>query len=195
MTKFNHQKKLISINVILVILFSCFAFNSSFCQNVPVTTDSRIRTLVYNPNEVYQLKFYYGYQSFIEFSEDEEIEMISVGERKGVRTPIRFSFSGICCCRPSFCEPAKNGQQIAVGAPACTVPVRGAHSTPNILKPRAAFMEEGCYGVFCPHVGVCHQRGSGHCPKILSLLDASLWRNGGVARSRNDWRLQRRLGG
>jgi type IV secretion system protein VirB9 len=80
MTKFNHQKKLISVNVILVILFSCFVFNSSFCQNVPVTTDSRIRTLVYNPNEVYQLKFYYGYQSFIEFSEDEEIEMISVGE-------------------------------------------------------------------------------------------------------------------
>ena len=80
MTKFNHQKKLISVNVILVILFSCFTFNSSFCQNVPVTTDSRIRTLVYNPNEVYQLKFYYGYQSFIEFSEDEEIEMISVGE-------------------------------------------------------------------------------------------------------------------
>ena len=46
----------------------------------PITTDSRIRTLVYNPNEVYELKFYYNYQSFIEFSEDEEIEMISVGE-------------------------------------------------------------------------------------------------------------------
>ena len=36
--------------------------------------------MVYNPNEVYELKFYYNYQSFIEFSEDEEIEMISVGE-------------------------------------------------------------------------------------------------------------------
>ena len=47
---------------------------------VPITTDSRIRTLVYNPNEVYELKFYYNYQSFIEFSEDEEIEMISIGE-------------------------------------------------------------------------------------------------------------------
>jgi type IV secretion system protein VirB9 len=46
----------------------------------PITTDSRIKTLVYNPNEVYQLKFHYGYQSFIEFSEDEEIEMISIGE-------------------------------------------------------------------------------------------------------------------
>jgi len=52
---------------------------SSHAQT-PITTDSRIRTLVYNPNEVYELKFYYNYQSFIEFSNDEEIEMISVGE-------------------------------------------------------------------------------------------------------------------
>lgn len=49
-------------------------------QPVPVTTDSRIKTLVYNPNEVFELKFYYGYQSFIEFSDNEEIEMISIGE-------------------------------------------------------------------------------------------------------------------
>ena len=56
-----------------------FAGFSAFAQT-PITTDSRIRTLVYNPNEVYELKFYYNYQSFIEFSEDEEIEMISIGE-------------------------------------------------------------------------------------------------------------------
>lgn len=62
-------------------LFFSFSFlSTSFSQQVPVTTDSRIRTLVYNPNEVYELKFYYGYQSFIEFAEDEEIEMISIGE-------------------------------------------------------------------------------------------------------------------
>src|SRR5690606_34865584 len=41
-------------------------------QVAPITTDSRIKTLVYNANEVYQLKFHYGYQSFIEFSNDEE---------------------------------------------------------------------------------------------------------------------------
>lgn len=67
----------------LFILFSfAFLFQSlnSFAQPVPVTTDSRIKTLVYNPNEVFELKFYYGYQSFIEFSENEEIEMISIGE-------------------------------------------------------------------------------------------------------------------
>lgn len=58
-----------------ILFFSTVAFSQT-----PITTDSRIRTLVYNPNEVYELKFYYNYQSFIEFSEDEEIEMISIGE-------------------------------------------------------------------------------------------------------------------
>lgn len=47
---------------------------------VPVTTDSRIKTLVYNANEVYELKFHYGYQSYIEFAGGEEVEMISIGE-------------------------------------------------------------------------------------------------------------------
>lgn len=55
-------------------------FSAAVFAQTPITTDSRIRTLVYNPNEVYELKFYYNYQSFIEFSEDEEIEMISIGE-------------------------------------------------------------------------------------------------------------------
>jgi len=45
-----------------------------------LTTDSRIRTIVYNPNEVFQLKFHYGFQSFIEFAPDEDIEIISLGE-------------------------------------------------------------------------------------------------------------------
>ncbi len=54
--------------------------SQSLAQLVATTTDSRIRTLVFNPNEVYELKFYYGYQSFIEFADNEEIEMISIGE-------------------------------------------------------------------------------------------------------------------
>jgi type IV secretion system protein VirB9 len=66
--------KFFSLTLVIAILWS-----PSFAQT-PITTDSRIRTLVYNPNEVYELKFYYNYQSFIEFSNDEEIEMISVGE-------------------------------------------------------------------------------------------------------------------
>lgn len=67
--------KFFAISFLLIV-----SSNFSFAQSSPVTTDSRIRTLVYNPNEVYELKFYYGYQSFIEFADDEEIEMISIGE-------------------------------------------------------------------------------------------------------------------
>lgn len=65
--------------IILAMVFAASFFNISYAQT-PITTDSRIRTLVYNPNEVYELKFYYNYQSFIEFADDEEIEMISIGE-------------------------------------------------------------------------------------------------------------------
>jgi len=49
-------------------------------NKLPLTTDSRIKTVVFNENEVIRLKFHYGFQSFIEFSEDEEIELISLGE-------------------------------------------------------------------------------------------------------------------
>ena len=49
----------------------------------PITTDSRIKTLVYSPNEVFALTTHYGYQSNIEFGPKESIETISVGDRVG----------------------------------------------------------------------------------------------------------------
>ena len=69
-------------NLILAVFSIVLLMSSSnvIAQVMPITTDSRIKTLVYNANEVYQLKFYYGYQSFVEFANDEEIEMISIGE-------------------------------------------------------------------------------------------------------------------
>lgn len=45
-----------------------------------IATDSRIRTLRYSPNEVYQFIGHYGYQSTIEFGEDEKILTVSVGD-------------------------------------------------------------------------------------------------------------------
>ena len=68
------------INLIISFLLTTYFSADLLAQTTPVTTDSRIKTLVYNPNEVYQLKFHYGYQSFIEFADDEETEMISIGE-------------------------------------------------------------------------------------------------------------------
>ena len=49
-------------------------------QPIPLTKDSRIKDLVYDANTIYNLKFHHGYQSFIEFSDNEEMEMISIGE-------------------------------------------------------------------------------------------------------------------
>lgn len=49
----------------------------------PIATDSRIKTFVYNENDVYRLLTHYGYQLNIEFGNKEEIETISVGDRTG----------------------------------------------------------------------------------------------------------------
>lgn len=47
----------------------------------PIVTDSRIKTFVYNANEVFAITTEYGYQSNIEFGERESIDTVSVGDR------------------------------------------------------------------------------------------------------------------
>lgn len=47
----------------------------------PITSDSRIKTFVYNPNEVFTITTHYGYQSNVEFGHKETIDTISVGDR------------------------------------------------------------------------------------------------------------------
>jgi type IV secretion system protein VirB9 len=68
-------------NMLIKILLTILFFSSNvLAEEIPITTDSRIKTLVYNVNEIHQLKFHYGYQSYIEFAEDEKIETLSLGE-------------------------------------------------------------------------------------------------------------------
>ncbi len=55
----------------------------AFVAGTPVPTDSRIKTYVYNQNDVYRVMTYYGYQMNIEFGPDEEIETVSVGDKTG----------------------------------------------------------------------------------------------------------------
>lgn len=45
------------------------------------TSDNRIRSLVYDPNDVYAISTRVGYASYIEFAPREDIDTISVGER------------------------------------------------------------------------------------------------------------------
>lgn len=47
----------------------------------PVVSDSRVKTFVYNENEVYPVLTQYGYQTNIEFGRGEEVQTISVGDR------------------------------------------------------------------------------------------------------------------
>jgi type IV secretion system protein VirB9 len=57
---------------------NCFAINPTF--NAPVTQDTRIRNLIYNENDVYNLKFIVDYMARIEFAKDEIVETVTVGE-------------------------------------------------------------------------------------------------------------------
>ncbi|KKB96702.1 Type IV secretion system protein virB9 precursor [Candidatus Arcanobacter lacustris] len=63
---------------------SIFLFLISISQvtyaEVPITTDNRIKTYIYNENEVFTILVHYGYQSSIELSYGEEVETISMGD-------------------------------------------------------------------------------------------------------------------
>lgn len=61
----------------VVILIAVFLLNTAA---VPITTDNRIKTYIYNENEVYLVVVHYGFQTNIEFAIGEEVETISVGD-------------------------------------------------------------------------------------------------------------------
>lgn len=59
-----------------------FKISVSFADSnvIPITTDSRIKTYIYNENEVYLLVLHYGFQSYIEFENNEDIDTITLGD-------------------------------------------------------------------------------------------------------------------
>ena len=67
---------------LLLLVFSLSTFSRTFAipSSTPVVIDKRIRNLVHSENSIYELKFNVGYQSIIEFSLDETIETIAVGD-------------------------------------------------------------------------------------------------------------------
>lgn len=66
--------------LLVSLLMAALAVPNAFAAQ-PITTDSRIKTLVYNANEVFAVTTHYGYQSNIEFGPKETIDTISVGDR------------------------------------------------------------------------------------------------------------------
>lgn len=71
------MKKLITI---LAILFCAENAALAIRESRPTPIDSRIRVMVYNPNDVFKFTGYYGYQASIELAKSEEILSISMGD-------------------------------------------------------------------------------------------------------------------
>lgn len=67
---------------VLVFLAALMAASPALALQSPraIATDSRIRTVRYSQNEVYQFIGHYGYQSSIEFEGDEKIQTVSIGD-------------------------------------------------------------------------------------------------------------------
>lgn len=61
-----------------IFFFFVYAFIAH--ADEPITTDNRIKTYIYNENEIYPVVIYYGYQTSIEFAHGEEVSSISMGE-------------------------------------------------------------------------------------------------------------------
>ena len=70
------MKKILSLLIIIFLAHSTFAIRESR----PTPGDSRIRIMVYNPNDVFKFTGYYGYQASIELAQEEEVVSISMGD-------------------------------------------------------------------------------------------------------------------
>ncbi len=73
------------MRLFLLVAFMVLAQNAAAAVGIPVpiATDSRIKTLVYNENDVFSILTHYGYQCNIEFGFGEEIQTLSLGDRVG----------------------------------------------------------------------------------------------------------------
>jgi type IV secretion system protein VirB9 len=70
------MQKFITFVILLFIAQSAFAIRESR----PTPIDSRIRVMVYNPNDVFKFTGYYGYQASIELAKNEQVVSISMGD-------------------------------------------------------------------------------------------------------------------
>ncbi|MDG1437202.1 MAG: P-type conjugative transfer protein VirB9 [Rickettsiaceae bacterium] len=70
------MKKILTFTIIFFLAQSSWAIRESR----PTPIDSRIRVIVYNPNDVFKFTGYYGYQASIELAKSEEVVSISMGD-------------------------------------------------------------------------------------------------------------------
>lgn len=65
-----------------ILLFLCLIPSITFglSKAEPLAVDSRLRVIVYNPNDVFMFKGFYGYESSIVFAGDETVDTITMGD-------------------------------------------------------------------------------------------------------------------
>lgn len=84
MSKWNHTRILSIIAVAAIVQFAMVPVAEAAAREPrPIKLDHRVRTVMYQPDEVYKFIGHYGFQSVIEFSPDEEINTISMGDATG----------------------------------------------------------------------------------------------------------------
>ncbi len=71
--------------LLVFLLVLCGSVSGSYATKEPrpMKLDHRVRTLMYQPDQVYKFTGHYRFQSSIEFAEDEEIVTISMGDSTG----------------------------------------------------------------------------------------------------------------
>ena len=74
--------KFLFLSTILLgsLISNAHIITEEFEDDVPITTDNRIKTYIYSPNEVYLLVLHHGFQSYIEFSKNEDIKQYILGD-------------------------------------------------------------------------------------------------------------------
>ena len=72
----NILKRILVILTLAISVMPCL----SFATDDLITTDRRIKTYIYSENEVFKLVLHYGYQTSIEFADDEQVQTISMGD-------------------------------------------------------------------------------------------------------------------
>lgn len=71
-------------NNIIILICSIILLNIDIAyalrESRPTPTDSRIRVMIYNPDDVFKFIGYYNYQASIELAKDEEVISVSMGD-------------------------------------------------------------------------------------------------------------------
>lgn len=75
--------KLTNILIFSVLYFLISQHGLAIRTSRPTALDSRIRVMIYNPNDVFTFTGYYGYQACIELATNEEVVSISLGDTTG----------------------------------------------------------------------------------------------------------------